>query len=279
MSNEKVTDLPSVTNATLADIIYAVQSGISVQENLSQVFQLFLGNNVLNYSGNPNGNLAGTINQFCYDTADMFLYLCTTSGSSSVAVWTLVGANVLRPANGGTGVASPTADTLPIAQGASSFSFLGPPTNGQVLIGSTGNTPVLTTLTAGANVTITNSPGQIVIQSTGVGSFSWNVITGSSANMTANNGYIANKSTLVSLALPASSSIGDVITVIGEGSGGWSITQGASQQIIIGSSSSTSGAGGSVSSSNQHDALDLVCIAANDIWIARNGVQGNLTIV
>jgi hypothetical protein len=43
------------------------------------------------------------------------------------------------------------------------------PTNGQVLIGSTGNAPVLGTLTAGQNVTITNSPGSITISAAGGG--------------------------------------------------------------------------------------------------------------
>ena len=41
--------------------------------------------------------------------------------------------------------------------------------NGQVLIGSTGNAPVLSTLTAGQNVTITNSPGSITISAAGGG--------------------------------------------------------------------------------------------------------------
>ncbi len=36
-------------------------------------------------------------------------------------------------------------------------------TDGQLVIGSTGNTPVLATLVAGANVVITNMPGQIII--------------------------------------------------------------------------------------------------------------------
>ena len=44
------------------------------------------------------------------------------------------------------------------------------PADGQVLIGSSGNAPVLGTLTAGSNVTITNSPGSITISSTGGGS-------------------------------------------------------------------------------------------------------------
>ncbi|MGA2978319.1 MAG: hypothetical protein ABSD76_01895 [Terriglobales bacterium] len=43
------------------------------------------------------------------------------------------------------------------------------PTNGQILIGSTGNAPVLGTLTAGQNVTITNAPGSVTISATGGG--------------------------------------------------------------------------------------------------------------
>ncbi len=37
------------------------------------------------------------------------------------------------------------------------------PANGQILIGSTGNAPLLGTLTAGQNVTITNAPGSVTI--------------------------------------------------------------------------------------------------------------------
>jgi hypothetical protein len=43
------------------------------------------------------------------------------------------------------------------------------PINGQILIGSTGNPPVLGTLTAGANVSITNNPGSITISASGGG--------------------------------------------------------------------------------------------------------------
>jgi hypothetical protein len=43
------------------------------------------------------------------------------------------------------------------------------PGNGQVLIGSTGKAPVLSTLTAGQNVTIVNDPGSITISATGGG--------------------------------------------------------------------------------------------------------------
>ena len=42
-------------------------------------------------------------------------------------------------------------------------------TNGQVIIGSTGATPVAAALTAGANITITNGAGSITIASTAAG--------------------------------------------------------------------------------------------------------------
>ena len=41
------------------------------------------------------------------------------------------------------------------------------PTNGQILIGSTGKAPALGTLTAGPNISIANSAGQITISSSG----------------------------------------------------------------------------------------------------------------
>jgi hypothetical protein len=43
------------------------------------------------------------------------------------------------------------------------------PTNGQILIGSSGNAPVLGTLTAGQNISITNDPGSVTISATGGG--------------------------------------------------------------------------------------------------------------
>jgi hypothetical protein len=69
----------------------------------------------------------------------------------------------VSPANGGTGVANPPAHTLPVAEGAAPFNFLGPLTNGQLLIGSTGLDPVPAALTAGTNIAITNGAGSISV--------------------------------------------------------------------------------------------------------------------
>lgn len=91
---EMFTELPTVSTAQLTDIICAVQGfnapssiGLSVQETLQQVYNLFQSNLILFNAGNPNGVLAGTTYQLCWDSANGMLWVCTASGSSSTAVW------------------------------------------------------------------------------------------------------------------------------------------------------------------------------------------------
>jgi hypothetical protein len=55
-------------------------------------------------------------------------------------------------------------------------------TNGQLLIGSTGNAPVGATLTAGSNISLTNAAGAITINST---TGAWEIVQTQSANNTA----------------------------------------------------------------------------------------------
>lgn len=92
---EKFTDLPTVSSAQLTDIICAVQGyvspsnlGLSVQESLQQIYNLFQQNIILYNAGNPNGAVAGTTFQLCWDTTNQILYVCTSSGTSTTAVWT-----------------------------------------------------------------------------------------------------------------------------------------------------------------------------------------------
>ncbi len=204
MATEKVSALPTVSNATLGDVIYAIQGGNSVQETLQQVANLTINNTILNYPGNPNGNLAGTVYQLCWDTTDKFMYVCTTTGSASTAVWTQI--------------------------------------------------------TAGS------------------GTFDWVTVTGTSAALNVNTGYIANNSALVTLTMPSVSSVGQEIDVLGFGAGGWSIAQPVGVSINVGSSQSTVGAGGSVSSTLPSDCITLICTVANSRWAAYSYI-GNLNVV
>ena len=91
--------------------------------------------------------------------------------------------------------------------------------------------------------------------------------------MVTNTRYIANRAGLVTLSLPPVSSVGDIISIAGMGTGGWSIAQIAGQQIFISPDASTSGVGGSVSSNAQYDSLVLQCIASNTQWTALGGPQ------
>lgn len=180
------------------------------------------------------------------------------------------------PANGGTGVASPTIHTLPVAQGASNFAFLGPLTNGQLLIGSNGVDPAPATITAGSGVSITNGAGTITIASTGNAPYT--EVTGTSQAMAVNNEYTANNAGLVTLTLPSTAAIGDEVTVNGKGVGGWIIAQNASQLVHFGSSTTTTGVGGSLASTNLWDNVKLKCVTANTTWVVQTCI-GNLTVV
>lgn len=150
-------------------------------------------------------------------------------------------------------------------------------TNGQLLIGSTGATPVLATLTAGPGVSIANAAGSITISGTGSG-IGWTEVTGTSQTMSADNGYVSSNAGLVTFTLPTTAAFGTVINVVGKGAGGWKIAQNAGQNIQLGSSSSTAGVTGYIASTNQYDSIELLCTTANTTWTVLGGPQGNITV-
>lgn len=71
-------------------------------------------------------------------------------------------ANPLTAAIGGTGLLSPTANNILVTNGASAMTLVHL-NDGQLLIGSTSGAPIGTTITAGANVTVTNAANSITI--------------------------------------------------------------------------------------------------------------------
>ena len=60
----------------------------------------------------------------------------------------------------------------------------------------------------------------------------WQVVAGTSQQAQTNNGYVANGATLVTITLPASANIGDLVRVSGAGAGGWKLAQNAGQSIL-----------------------------------------------
>ena len=68
----------------------------------------------------------------------------------------------------------------------------------------------------------------------GSGVLPWQVVSGTTQQAVPNIGYLLTNASRVTVTLPASPSVGDVVRVSGLGAGGWTIAQNAGQSINIG---------------------------------------------
>lgn len=129
---------------------------------------------------------------------------------------------------------------------------------GQVLLGVSGGDPVPTTLPVS-----TSFVDQIT----------------SSATIAANTSYLTNNgASLVTYTLPATMAKGSIFQITGTSTGGWTIAQGATQLIHFGSSTTTTGAVGTLSSTNAFDCVTIRCSVANTTFVVEQSV-GNLGII
>lgn len=152
--------------------------------------------------------------------------------------------------------------------------------DGQLLIGAVAAPHIRAAqLQPGMGIAITNGAGSITVSAWG-GGVSWTVET-VDLSFTANKGIIANKAGLLTVTLPATGAIGDILQITGINTAvGWRIAQNANQRIHVGAVSSTVGIGGYVESTAIRDAVKLVCVVAgaSTEWQALS-VIGNLTVV
>lgn len=103
-------------------------------------------------------------------------------------------------------------------------------------------------------------------------------VIGTTQSLAANGSYIADAATLVTFTLPLSAPQGSTIQIVGNGAGGWTIHQNAGQVINFNAASTTVGVGGSLSSSNRYNCVELFCTIANTAWTVINN-EGTLTVV
>jgi len=148
-----------------------------------------------------------------------------------------------------------------------------PLTNGQLWVGNGTVIPSAATLTAGTGISITNGSGTITVAATGATTFT--EVTGTSQAMSTNSRYMANNAGLVTLTLPTTSAIGDIIEIYGKGAGGWTIDYTTNQLVRQGNVASTITTG-NVASNNQYDCVKLVCLTTNLTWEVSSS-QGSLT--
>ncbi len=109
----------------------------------------------------------------------------------------------------------------------------------------------------------------------------YDYINGTSQQVVGGASYIPNNAALVTITLPTTSTVGQRLTIVGNGAGGWRVAQNAGQQINKSGATpafTTVGTGGSLSSSNRYDTIHMVCTVANTTWVVANG-QGTHTLV
>jgi hypothetical protein len=96
--------------------------------------------------------------------------------------------------------------------------------------------------------------------------------------MVAYNGYISNGTATNTFTLPLTASVGDTFRVIA-GTHGWIIAQNVGQSIVLGTSTTTSGTGGSLASTAAGDGIEIVCIVADTLFQIPVAPQGNIQVV
>lgn len=151
-------------------------------------------------------------------------------------------------------------------------------TNGQVILGSTGATPVAGTITStGGTVTVSTGAGTLNIEVAG-GGFSWVDATSATQALAVNTGYVTDRGAGVTYTLPASATLGQTIKIVGK-LGIAVITPNANQQILIGATSGSVGVTGTATANNVGDCLELICITAgaSTVWRAAS-VVGTWTL-
>lgn len=152
--------------------------------------------------------------------------------------------------------------------------FIVPHGTSPVFPDGTGN---VTLTSIGNTVVITGSPNTINFDTNGSGVVFWQVVTVGPIVAAVNNGYFANSGGTIAFTLPAVSKVGDIIQIASV-QGNWTLAQGAGQQITLGNTTTTLGAGGSLASTSVGDSIQLICWAADTLWTNVLNPVGNITV-
>ena len=129
----------------------------------------------------------------------------------------------------------------------------------------------------GAGGTMISGAGDTVTVTSTGGGTSWVEVTGTTQAMAVDTGYVANNVAQVDLTLPSTAAFGSMLRVVGKGSGGWTISQNASQQIFFLTDSTTVGVAGTLTPDEDISSIELVCTTA-DLEFTVLSATGNFTL-
>ncbi len=240
MAGIQISALPAVVTPALTDVFPIDQAGVTYKESLQQVLDLF----------QSNGATLTRVN----DTNVTITLTGTPATALLEAVTMTLGwSGTLAPARGGLGISTV-------------------PTNGQIPIGN-GTNYTAAAITAGAGIAVTNGAGSISIATTTDG-LEWSETTGDTIAAAVNNAYIIGEDVgLVTVTLPATAELGNIVHIQGKSSNGWLLQANTGQTIHVGDTSSS--VAGSAASTNRYDTLTVVCITADTEWAVPEAPQTN----
>ena len=156
---------------------------------------------------------------------------------------------------GGLGVVTLTSHGVMLGSGTGAVSVTAEGVTGKVLTGVTGGDPTW--------------------QDPAGGGLSWSVVTGLTQAPTVNSAYICNNASGVTVTLPDTAAVGDIVRVVGS-SGIWVLAQNSGETVYLDDLSTTTGTSGTLTAGKASDCIELVCIVANTDWRVISSM-GNIT--
>jgi len=195
-------------------------------------------------------------------TLDGVLYGNTTSSIGATVAGTngqtLIGNTSLAPSFAAIGTLSGLTEFGVITMGATAFVATTAGSAGQYLVSNATSAPTFQTATPQLVVT----PVAVATQA-----------------MTSNHKYIANDASLTTFTLPTSSSVGDIIQIVGSAlnTNGWKVTYTTGQIIWGPAGSSTATSGNAASATLPAQAMSISCVVANTTWVITDN-SGTITL-
>ncbi len=129
------------------------------------------------------------------------------------------------------------------------------------------------TISADTNITFPTS-GTLATTSIS-GLFPFSSIAGTTQLAAINSGYVISNASQTTVTLPATAAVGDRVAIVGLGAAGWILQAGGSQTIKFLTQTTTSG--GTLTSTNLYDSVEVCCVIANTTWVVRSVVSAGLT--
>jgi hypothetical protein len=122
------------------------------------------------------------------------------------------------------------------------------------------------------SVNVVGTPGTntLTITVTG-GGLAWHLVPGTSQAMASNNGYVTSNVGLTTFTFPPAPAFGDMVKIVGYGTGGWTLSIGAGEAV---DHLATSYTATTLSSTQFNDNIELLCVDAGTpkIWMSLPGV-------